>query len=232
MASWIGTGASNPGNVKTSGKIGVGLDPGYPLEVVGRSRVRGASSSGGGFWLTDANTPTSNETFMGRGTDSENFVGIYNNGGWRLVIDSNGNVGIKDTSPASYTALDVNGLVRADDYAEYSSIFEGDAVKLIKKIKAKGKPVNGWADVDHDSLPDGVKLKIKQKRWYDKTKNKKMPRDFAPGKNTKKRYTQRTETVACRSLSGSVQLNLRAIKQLIERVETLEKEVQKLKSAK
>jgi hypothetical protein len=232
MASWIGTGASNPGDVKTNGKIGVGVDPGYPLEVVGRSRVRGASSAGGGLWLTDSATPTSNETYIGRGTDAENFVGIYNNGGWRLVVDSNGNVGIKDTTPSSYTALDVNGWVRAEDYVEYSPLFEGDAVSLIKRIKSKGKPSNGWADIDHSSLPDGVKLKIKEKRWYDKTKNKKMPRDFAPEKNNNKKYTQRTETVQCRSLSGSVQLNLRAIKQLVERVESLEKEVKKSKSRK
>lgn len=231
MASWIGTGASNPGDVKTNGKIGAGVDPGYPLEVVGRSRIRGASSAGGGLWLTDSNTPTNNETFIGRGTDAENFVGIYN-GGWRIVVNSSGNVGIKDTTPSSYTALDVNGWVRADDYVEYSPLFEGDAVSFIKKIKSKGKPSNGWADVDHSSLPDGVRLKIKGKRWYDTAKNKKMPRDFSPDKNKNKKYSQKTETIQCRSLGGSVQLNLRAIKQLIEKVETLEKEVKKLKSRK
>ena len=227
MASWIGTRATNPGDVKTNGKIGIGTDPSYPLDAVGRSRVRGSGAGGGGLWLTKTSTPTSNTTYIGRGADYENFTGIYTDGGWRLIVKSNGYVGIGDTTPAQ--KLDVAGGVRANAYYEYSKTFEGDAIKLIKKIKPKTKPVKGWAEVDHNSLPEKVKVKVKEKRWYDKAKKKKMPKDFSPDPKKIKNYTRKEETVLCRSLGASVQLNLGAIKQLVEKVEALEKELNALK---
>ena len=227
MASWIGTGASNPGDVKTSGNIGIGADPSYTLDAVGRSRIRGSAAGGGGLWLTKTSTPTSNTTYIGRGTDAENFVGVYTDGGWRIVVKSNGYVGIGDTTPSQ--KLDVAGCVCADDYFEYSPVFKGDAITLIKKIKAKTKPVKGWAEVDHNSLPEGVKVKVKEKRWHDKAKKKKMPKDFSPDPKNIKNFTRKEETVLCRSLGASVQLNLGAIKQLVEKVEALEKELNALK---
>ena len=76
--------------------------PGYPIDASGRCRVRGTvASGGGGFWLTKSGSPTSNFSFMGRGTDAEAFIGFYNDAGWGLVIkDSTRNVGIGTTSPA------------------------------------------------------------------------------------------------------------------------------------
>jgi hypothetical protein len=228
MASWIGTGGANPGDVKTNGNIGAaGADPGYPLDAAGRSRIRGSAAGGGGLWLSKSSTPTSNTTFIGRGTDAENFVGIYSDGGWRIVVKSNGNVGIGDTTPS--WDLDVGGWIRADGYIEYSPVFEGDAISLIKKIKPKTKPVKGWAEVDHNSLPEGVKLKATEKRWYNKANNKKMPKDFSPDAKNAANYVIKEKAVLCRSLGGSVQLNLRAIKQLVEKVEKLEKELGALK---
>ena len=56
-----------------------------------------------------------------------------------------------------------------------------------------------------------------------------MPKDFSPDIKKVKNYSQRSETVSCRSLGASVQLNLGAIKQLIEKVEKLEKELAALK---
>ena len=230
MASWIGTRASNPGDVKTNGKIGIGTDPSYPLDAVGRSRVRGSGAGGGGLWLTKTSTPTSNTTYIGRGADYENFTGIYSDGAWRLVVKNNGNVGIGYTNPSQ--RLDVAGWVRTDGILEYSSVFKGDAINLIKRIKSKTKPVKGWAEVDHNSLPERVKVKVKEKRWYDKAKKKKMPKSFSPDPKKIKNYTQKEETVLCRSLGASVQLNLGAIKQLVEKVEALEKELNALKRKK
>jgi hypothetical protein len=82
-------------SVKGDGKVGIGTTtPAYPLDIVGRSRVRGSVISGGGFWMSRAATPTIDDSFMGRSDDSENHMGFYR-GGWRLTIeDTTGYVGV------------------------------------------------------------------------------------------------------------------------------------------
>ena len=76
-------------------QVGVGnIDPGYPLDISGRSRVRGTAAGGGGFWLTNpAGTVTS---FMGRGTAAEPFTGIYS-GAWNFMVYDAGDVGITNS---------------------------------------------------------------------------------------------------------------------------------------
>jgi hypothetical protein len=85
-----------------------------PLDVVGRSRIRGSApggaSGGGGFWLSDADDPLNFKSFVGRGDNSEDFVGFYSAGAWRVAIkDTSGNMGIN--TPNARTALDVNGVI-------------------------------------------------------------------------------------------------------------------------
>ena len=77
-----------------------------------------------------------------------------------------------------------------------------------KVPKEKDTEQGNWAKVDHSTLPEGVK--------YISTSTK----EVFDGKAT---TTEETIFVG-RSLGGSVQLNLKAIQQLIERVETLETE--------
>ena len=140
-----------------------------------------------------------------------------------------GDMGVNDSSPAE--KLDVGGNVRADDYLEYSDLYTGDAISDIKNIsKTADNSVDGWAEVDHDTLPDKVKVIVKEKRWFDKKANKEMGKNFDPtliDKNDKKVYKEsdyekREYDKECRSVPKGVQLNLRAIKQLIEKVESLE----------
>jgi hypothetical protein len=76
--------------------------------IAGRNTVRGTNGQdGGGFWLTDADDPANQKSYMGRGRTSERLVGFYTAGGWKLAIpDSSGYVGIGTISPTA--GLDVN----------------------------------------------------------------------------------------------------------------------------
>lgn len=114
MASFIGTGGSNPGDVYTNGKIGVGVSsPANPIDVSGRCLIRGLSNGGGGFWSSDSDDPTNAVSFIGRGNDSENQVGIFSNGAWRMVIKDDGRMGVGTSSPCAL--FDVGGKVAISD---------------------------------------------------------------------------------------------------------------------
>ena len=87
----------------SNGNVGIKTtSPGYPLDVVGRSRIRGSSAGGGGLWLSTNGSPTTNANFIGRGTDAEAFAGFWvKDLGWPLIVkDTTGNVGIGTGSPA------------------------------------------------------------------------------------------------------------------------------------
>lgn len=100
MASWIGTGGSNPGDVATNGKIGAGVSsPSWSVDAAGRAFIRGANDGGGGFWSSDSDDPTNAVSFIGRGNNSENHVGVYSNGAWRMIIKDNGCMGLGTTDP-------------------------------------------------------------------------------------------------------------------------------------
>ena len=126
---------------QSSGDVGIGTTtPGTPLDVVGRSRIRGKSgdSAGGGLWLSDSSVPTSFISFIGRGSDSEDHVGIYSDSAWRLVVeDSDGNVGIGTTSPHYKLTVDgaIAGLERSSDPAEPN---EGEFIIWMSDGTGKG----------------------------------------------------------------------------------------------
>ena len=57
--------------------VGIGTaSPGYLLDVAGRVRVRGSGNSAG-VWLSESGTPTTDASFVGRGSETADFTGFY-----------------------------------------------------------------------------------------------------------------------------------------------------------
>ena len=139
----------------------------------------------------------------------EGKIGIGDDFAAALMIDTTtGNVGIGTTNPTN-ALLDVNGgiyaagNVSALTFTDRTPIYEGDALTEIKKIKGKdGK-------IDHSTLPDFVKV------------DKPVYEDVFDGKAT---TTIQIATTTERNIGNMVSVNVKAIQQLIERVEALEAE--------
>ncbi|MBD3320821.1 MAG: hypothetical protein GF350_06985 [Chitinivibrionales bacterium] len=247
MASYLGTSGSNPGDVGTNGKLGAGLQAASEQmhvkkttsnysysDILRLEGTAGGSGHGVGILFIGNNSNCKmarikgidNNSWDGRvdidvskatGSGQDNMITTLS------VAGPNGRVGICDTTP-SYT-LDIGGVCRADAYFEYSPLFRGDAIAAIKKIKPQKRNARGWTDVDHATLPEKVKVIAEEERWHSKATGKQMPGTFQPLAKNRDKYTKKKKKVPCRSVSHSVQLNLRAIQQLVERVEYLEKQV-------
>jgi hypothetical protein len=126
MASFIGTGASNPGDVKTGGKVGIGTtsDPITILDVRDDSTVImqsyldngtdactriGNTTVGTQIFpssiLIDTGSSPSTTAFLGFKSggkisyDNNNKMQFQTNASTKVTIDSGGNVGIGTTSP-------------------------------------------------------------------------------------------------------------------------------------
>jgi hypothetical protein len=159
----------------------------------------------------------------------------------QLFLDSGGNVGIGDSSPD--VALDVDGDILADSYNDHSPLYvSNNALVLIKGIKPeKGtEKSNGWAKVDHDSLPEEI-VKKHREVWV---------RSKATGMETKKgrlklpnvkledseayianNYTTFEKEVPTRDLGATLQLVLKGTQELIEQNEQLLKRIETLEKA-
>ncbi len=87
------------GHWTTAQNVGIGnTNPAYPLDINGRTRIRGgaSASASAGLWLTGFGTAANqNKAFMGMSTDST--LGLYGDvgAGWAMLMDvRSGNVGI------------------------------------------------------------------------------------------------------------------------------------------
>ncbi len=87
-------------------KVGIGTDtPGRVLDVDGQITLRGGVLPNPGIWLTNASDV--DEWFVGKNNSvGTNQFGFYKSG-WRMVVGSDGKVGVGTTAPA--TKLHING---------------------------------------------------------------------------------------------------------------------------
>lgn len=157
-----------------------------------------------------------------------------------FVVTNMGNVGIGTTTPNQ--KLSVNGSVLADSYLEFSPSYIGDALSKIKNIGSEFSSIKAdsdWAKVNHDTLPDGVRYEqqIYHPAVYGTTTRKVYYEELATTTDEiitdykKVLSPAYTELFVGRDLGKQVQFNVRAIQQLLEKVELLEAKVEKLESA-
>ncbi|NQV09121.1 hypothetical protein HQ529_04680 [Candidatus Woesearchaeota archaeon] len=159
---------------------------------------------------------TSTERFLIGYDDSPDGFRIYDYGGTpgtRLFVEtSTGYVGIGDTTPSE--KLDIAGNVRADDFIEYSDIFKGDALNVIKSMESTGG-TGDWQELNHTSLihVEGL-IKTYLEPIYE-IGNQTIEESTIIG----------NRTIYGRSVNKMMDINTRAIEQLLERIEFLENEL-------
>jgi hypothetical protein len=173
---------------------------------------------------------------------SNNFL-IAKIGSWNSINLASstsyimGNVGIGTNTPSQ--ALSVQGSVLADSYLEYSPLFVGDSLSKIINIKEKtGSKDGDWAEVDHDTLPEGVRHESTYVvRTEDGTKMVEKEVDGEIKLTEEKKYKEDTKTFVGRNLGNLVQLIQKGVKELYEisvaltgRIEVLEADNSLLKT--
>ncbi|MFC2154290.1 hypothetical protein ACFLRC_02270 [Candidatus Altiarchaeota archaeon] len=159
----------------SSGKVGIGTDnPSRNLDVrdtgtpgITYIKIRGGEGKGAYLELfADEGDDTTDRWRIA--SHQNNKLHFQNNAKHRLTITALGSVGIRDGTPSQ--ELDVNGDVRANSYIEYSPFYDvDDALSQIMAITCleDTQDVEGWCDVDHDTLPNGVKVLTPELRLRD-----------------------------------------------------------------
>lgn len=148
-----------------------------------------------------------------------------------------------DTYPANGFIIYVDTL-SAVEIVDRSPFFEGDALTELKKIKPKLGTSDGiWAEVDHDTLPCGMKHTFTKDIFEHKISKEQF--ESVPliptliGDDTTytyifddfDKYEEKTiVTGEGRNVGKNIQLNTRAIVQLLKKIEQLESRVTDLES--
>ena len=142
--------------------------------------------------------------------------------GTRLLIDNNGNVGIKTTGPSARLAINGGVNVGADadpgddnlyivnncsalSFTDRTKGYDGDALSEIKRIKNK----NEKGEIDHDTLPEFVKKEIKLTRVKEENDEK----------------TKEVIIEQGRDIGAMVTMLTVAMQQIADRLEKLEEKI-------
>jgi hypothetical protein len=95
--------------VDKSGNVGVGVDPLFRMDILGRMRLRASGTQPSGTWFSgETDTP---QLFLGQ-TDivASAPFGIMHGGNWRFLLRSDGKIGIGTTAPSEL--LEVAGNLK------------------------------------------------------------------------------------------------------------------------
>ncbi len=135
MASWIGTGESNPGDVATNGKLGVGISsPDQGLHVVDAGGiVSHMKSSDSPYAMQHMENSSGSDAYIGASGNGLSLSGNAFNSD-HVVIDSGGKMGINQTSPSE--KLHVNGTIKVDDGTNYGLIGNASSVLVFRSYGA------------------------------------------------------------------------------------------------
>lgn len=149
----------------------------------------------------------------------------------------------------------VEGDVSALTFTDRSPLFEGDALAVLRGIKAEqGTRQGDWSEVDHSTLPEGVRADVAGRGWKDPQTEQVLSSDEAFELVSERLIGSRRTPVSAeeheaqvyaelskefesvetveegRDIGAMIQVNARAIVQLLEKVEALEAEVAALQS--
>jgi FtsZ-binding cell division protein ZapB len=138
----LSSGQTIGGTKNFSGSVGIGISPGFPLDVNGRMALRGSSSGvNAGLWLYDS-AATSHTARALLGMDGTGYFGLWGDMGanWGMVMNvTNGYVGIGTLTPDAL--LTVNGTADKPGGGSWSTFSDG----RLKDVGAKF--THGLADL-------------------------------------------------------------------------------------
>ena len=157
---------------------------------------------------------------------------------------------LKHTQNATgYSGFYFSDSISADGYIDYCDVYEGEALTELKKVKAKPLAISkdGFKKLDHSSLPTGTVVTFDISYWERKKDSKKMHFGFNPCMDLTPRWVETEdtsyfqyasaedslnfvdnfkyikETKQGRNISKMVSVLVKAVQELTERIEELEK---------
>ncbi len=95
--------------VDKNGNVGIGVDPQFRMDILGRMRLRASGTQPAGTWFSgESDTP---QAFLGQ-TDvtASAPIGIMHGGNWRFLLRSDGKIGVGTTNPSEL--LEVAGNLK------------------------------------------------------------------------------------------------------------------------